>query len=53
MVLKKSVFKMQKQRNKNFKDPSYGYEAIHEMFQNCSQASCDCTTYMPGPVSIH
>ena len=30
MVFKRSVFKMQKQHTKNFKDPSYGYGAIHE-----------------------
>ena len=30
MVLKRSVFEIQKQCTKNFKDPSYGYGAIHE-----------------------
>ena len=30
MVLKRSVFEIQKQRTKNYKDPSYGYRAIHE-----------------------
>ena len=30
MVLKRSVFEIQKQRTKNYKDPSYGYGAIHE-----------------------
>ena len=30
MVLKRSVFEIQKQHTKNFKDPSYGYGAIHE-----------------------
>ena len=30
MVLKRSVFEIQKQRTKNFKDQSYGYGVIHE-----------------------
>ena len=30
MVLKRSVFEIQKQRTKNCKDPSYGCGAIHE-----------------------
>ena len=30
MVLKRSIFEIQKQRNKIFKDPSYGYGVIHE-----------------------
>ena len=30
MVLKRSVFKIQKQRTKTFKDPSYGYWTIYE-----------------------
>ena len=30
MVLKRSVFEIQKQRTKIFKDPSYGYGAIYE-----------------------
>ena len=38
MVLKRSVFEIQKQRTKNFKDPSYGCGAIHEnvpKLRNC------------------
>ena len=30
MILKRSVFKIQKQRTKKFKDPRYGCGAIHE-----------------------
>ena len=38
MVLKRSVFKIQKQRTKNCNDPTYGYGAIHEnvtKLRNC------------------
>ena len=38
MVLKRSVFEIQKQRTKNCNDPSYGYGAIHETLQNCAIA---------------
>ena len=40
MVLKRSVFKIQKQRTKNSKDPSYGCGAIHEnvtKLRNCAK----------------
>ena len=30
MILKRSVFEIQKQRIKHFNDPSYGYGAINE-----------------------
>ena len=40
MVLKRSVFEIQKQRTKNYNDPSYGYGAIHEnvtKMRNCAK----------------
>ena len=40
MVLKRSVFEKQKQRTKNYNDPSYGYGAIHEnvpKLRNCAK----------------
>ena len=40
MVLKRSLFEIQKQRTKNFNDPSYGCGAIHEnvpKLRNCAK----------------
>ena len=37
MVLKRSVFKIQKQNIQNINDPSYGYRAIHENFSKIAQ----------------
>ena len=54
MVLKRSVFEIQKERTKNFKDPSYGYGVIHENVPNLQMKKSEIVCFLPNwVVYIH